>query len=462
MTQVEPCRQGDGGPPCPLPTRGGPSPAPDASCPQPTPRPVVLSDGCGWETPCRGGAAPSTQRWRQAGDEDVTRHSCGDGASSPPRWRGGPGGEHGSAGARAGPPQPPGSRTAPSLTWPALGAQPRTASSLVPTRGHTLWTWQCRHLGREQSRARPGVLSTHTRSQHPGAQPQHPSCFLGAATSISTPALLLSPHHSTQPWPHQQHLNLSLPLQHLQRHRPALASPTALALSVPHRFLHVQIWDPFPRHPTDTPPPLPPSSGVHKARASALCMDGGFVLQSEGGSPTPHHVPTEPPHRISHPAEPPPHSPFQGSPHSIPHRAPTPEPPAAPRYGGTGSPPGTSKPEKGPDTEWRSRPEPAGTPRAPPGAAGPCPVPRWSRRWPRLPPAASAGPDGAGRGPGAAGTCGAHGLRHPRPVSVSAPTRAAPAAPHCPDGTRERPVPRESPEPSIAAGSRQQPSRSLT
>lgn len=140
-------------PPCPLPTLGGPSVGPDASCLQPTPRPVVLSDGCGWETPCRGGAAPSTQRWRQAGDEDVTRHPSA-GTVLRHRCDGGVGREANTVllapGWDAHSPQ------APAPHYPIThiaGTRPPAcmASSLVSACGHTLWTWQCRHLGREQS-----------------------------------------------------------------------------------------------------------------------------------------------------------------------------------------------------------------------------------------------------------------------------------------------------------------------
>lgn len=412
-------------------------PAPDASCPQPTPRPAVLSDGCGWETPCRGGAAPSTQRWRQAGDEDVTRHPCA-GTVLRHRRDGGVGREANTVllapGRDLHSPQAPTPHRpiahmastplpAPHGLQPCPRMRPHTVDVAVPP------SW----AGAELSQA---------------GSPQHPHTVPAHRTPTSAPLLLLecSNQHlypSTAAQPPPQHSALAPPAAP----QPLTASPTP-ALPQAHPGLShstgTQCSTPIPacsdlgshpqtphRYPSTTTPILRGSQG----RGICSVHGWGFVLQSCGGSPTSYRIPTEPPHHISDPAEPPPHSLFQGSPHNAPHRAPTPEPPAAPCYGGTRSPLSTSKPGKRPDTEWRSRPEPAGSPRAPPGAAGPCPVARWSRRCPRPPRAVSTGPDGAGRGPSAVGTCGAHGPRHPRPIPVSAPTRAAPAAPHCPDGT---------------------------
>lgn len=58
--------------PVPPPHAGRPLTANRCRQPQHHPKAPTLSDGYGWETPCRGGAAVSPHRWRQAGDGDVT------------------------------------------------------------------------------------------------------------------------------------------------------------------------------------------------------------------------------------------------------------------------------------------------------------------------------------------------------------------------------------------------------
>lgn len=310
-------------PPCPLPTRGGPSVGPDASRPQPTPRPAVLSDGCGWETPCRGGAAPSTQRWRQAGDEDVTRHPSA-GTVLRHRCDGGVGREANTVllapgwdphGPQAPAPHYPIAHTAgtrppaPHGLQPCLRMRPHAGDVAVPP------SW----AGAELSQA--GVSSTHIRSQcpepqlstPPASRVQQPASPSQHCCSAPTTALSPSPSSSTSsprclpntciatgpPWFLPQHWN-SVFHTDLCTFRSGISSPDTAQLS-------------------------PPSSGVHKARASALCMDELSPAVPRWVS-RPASCPHKPPHHISHPAEPPPHSPFQGSPHFAPHRAPTPHP----------------------------------------------------------------------------------------------------------------------------------------
>lgn len=210
LTQVEPCSRGDEGPPRPLPMRGGPSPGTDADSPQTTPRPAALSDGCGWETPCRGGAAPSTHRWRQAGDGDVTRHPCM-GTVLRHRWDGGVGREANPALLAPGlvprsprPPAPHGPSAPTASTRPSAPGGPRRCPRMEPRAADVAAppSWE----GAELSRVEPGQDSLApacirhipgTQSRCPAPQTTPPHTFF-SGVQLPTPSLQ---HWELQPPP---------------------------------------------------------------------------------------------------------------------------------------------------------------------------------------------------------------------------------------------------------------------
>lgn len=308
LTQVEPR------------SRGGPRPPPLAGprrlLPAATPGPAVLSDGCGCEEgPPRAPNAGARQETR-------TSPATATPASSPPRCLGGPGGEHGSAGARVGPPRSPGSRPRPCRRPQGRLSAPGPARLRLCPRicGRTLGTWQCRHLGREQSRARPGVPGTRTRPQPgPGPQPRRPLLLPGAAEPPPPPQHRCSAP-TTAPPAAPPSLATS-PTPAWPRVRPGLShrAGTPCSTPIPAR----SGLDPNPRHPTDTPQPPPPSSEVTRP-GYRLRAWTGFVLQCHGASPSLHRVPTEPPHPIVSPQSPHPAPGSKGAlaPHPKEHPAP--------------------------------------------------------------------------------------------------------------------------------------------
>lgn len=269
------------------------------------------------------------------------------------------------------------------------------------------------------------------RSCSPGLQSHHPRPSTGA---------------QPPPRPHRQHRHPSPPPRHLHGHGSALASPTVLALRVPHRSRHVRVWIQTPDTPQIPPnhrphPPRSQGRGIGSVHGRALSCSATARPPACIVSPRSPHIPSCP-RRAPIPL-PVPREPSLRTPKST--RLPTASSSSRLRWDGVATRrlrPGEGT-RPGADLEPRARCDPSGSPRSRrtlPGAAVEPPVAAFT-------PSRSRGPR---RRRARTGRCGNLWSARSPPSPSGARVRPDPH----PTEPRERPVPPESPEPSRAAGSR--------